>query len=106
MSAELTIQSGLRILRLSEGFKRLGIEKTTAYARLKDPEKYPDFPKPVDLDGIKGFLESEIDDYIRSRAARRGTAGDEAERERRKGDARAKAQRSLAARGRREPMAA
>ena len=60
-----------RFVLQAEGWRRLGVSKTTAWRRARDD---PDFPRPVVISAAgmrKAYLESEIDHYIASRAAER-----------------------------------
>ena len=64
----------LTILRMPQFEARIGLKKSSLYARLDPGSKYfdPKFPKPISLasgvqSGAVGWIESEVDDYIRSR---------------------------------------
>ena len=64
----------IRILRLPEVVARTGLSRSTIYARLEQGR----FPRPVALGGrAVGWIESEIDEWIRERIAesRGGDAG-------------------------------
>jgi prophage regulatory protein len=56
----------LRILRRREVQHRLGIARSTLYAYLdkKSPQYKPNFPRPIRMGVITGFIEQEIDDYV------------------------------------------
>ncbi|ROU09491.1 helix-turn-helix transcriptional regulator [Lysobacter enzymogenes] len=57
-----------RLLRIQEVCDRVGLSKTTIYARMTNN----DFPKPVPLGGVVAWVESEIDQWIGERIAERG----------------------------------
>lgn len=62
------------ILNIADVLKRTGLSRSEIYRRLKVGE----FPAPVPLGktgGRVGWLSDEIDSWIDSRAALRGTAG-------------------------------
>jgi prophage regulatory protein len=61
----------MRILRLPEVQAKTGLKHSAIYERINDGT----FPKPVPL-GTKarGFIESEVDDWIRKRLAERDGA--------------------------------
>ncbi|HCI96264.1 AlpA family phage regulatory protein [Providencia rettgeri] len=57
------------ILRAKSVIKKLSIGKATLYDWLnkKSPRYKPDFPKKVNLGGIVGWIEHEIDLWIESK---------------------------------------
>ena len=62
-----------RFLRLTEVMARTGLSRSTIYVRMEQGR----FPQPVSLGGrAVGWIESEIDDWMRNRVERsRGGAG-------------------------------
>ncbi|HBM66155.1 MAG TPA: hypothetical protein DD418_22170 [Pseudomonas sp.] len=58
--------SSLRILRRPEVQQRLGIARSTLYAYLdkRSAQFKPEFPKPIRLGAVTGFVEHEIDEYV------------------------------------------
>lgn len=66
--------SALRIIPILEGAKRLNRGRSTLYDDLneKSPRYKPDLPKPVRMGSSVGFIEHEIDDYIRGLMQARG----------------------------------
>lgn len=61
----------MRILRLPDVQAKTGLKHSAIYERIGNGS----FPRPIPLDGkAKGFLESEIDDWIRKRVAERDGA--------------------------------
>ncbi|RCS28606.1 AlpA family phage regulatory protein [Rhodanobacter denitrificans] len=67
---------GLRILSVRETAKRLNIGRSTLYAWLdeKSSSCRLGLPKPVHLGKSTGFIEHEIDDFIRGLMQARGGA--------------------------------
>ncbi|WP_350016213.1 AlpA family phage regulatory protein [Rhodanobacter sp. IGA1.0] len=66
-----------RILRRPTVEKALGIGRSTlySYGDPKSSQFKPDFPRPVRLGGSVGFLEHEIEEYIKGlMQAREGVA--------------------------------
>ena len=65
-------QGQVRFLRLPEVLARTGLSRSTIYVRLEQGR----FPRPVSLgDRAVGWVESEIDEWIRNRIAEsRGNA--------------------------------
>jgi prophage regulatory protein len=60
----------LRILRLPEVQAKTGLKHTSIYDRIAKGT----FPRPIPLGPqAKGFVESEVDDWIRQRIAERDT---------------------------------
>jgi prophage regulatory protein len=61
----------MKVLRLPEVKAKTGLKHTAIYEQIADAA----FPRPVPLSekakGAKGWIESEIDDWIRQRIARR-----------------------------------
>ena len=56
----------IRILRLPEVLKRTGLSRSTIYVRLAEGR----FPQPVRLgDRAVGWIEAEIDEWVRERIA-------------------------------------
>jgi prophage regulatory protein len=66
--------SALRIIPVRETAARLNIGRSTLYAWLdeKSPSYKPGLPKPVHLGKSTGFIEHEIDDFIRCLMQARG----------------------------------
>lgn len=60
----------IRLLRLQEVKGRVGLSKSSIYERVKLGQ----FPKPVPLGGVVGWLESEIEEWIESKVAIRDQA--------------------------------
>jgi prophage regulatory protein len=61
----------MRILRLPDVQAKTGLKHSAIYERIGNGS----FPRPIPLHGnAKGFLESEIDDWIRQRIAERDGA--------------------------------
>ena len=61
------IQTALTILRRKQVEARTGLSRSTIYARLREGG---DFPKPIQLGAQSvGWLESEIDSWLRDRIA-------------------------------------
>jgi prophage regulatory protein len=60
--------SGFHILRRREVQERLGIARSTlyAYGDRRSPQFKPDFPQPIRLGSVTGFVEHEIDEYVLS----------------------------------------
>lgn len=70
--------TAFRIISLLEAAKRLNLGRSTLYVSLdkKSPYYKPDLPQPVRQGSSVGFVEHEIDDYIRGlMKARGGVAG-------------------------------
>jgi prophage regulatory protein len=68
------LRKALSILRFKQMLAILNISKTNAYDRLnpKSPRYDPSFPKPVKLGPRSvGFIESEVQDWLQSRASAR-----------------------------------
>lgn len=76
---ESTNRVGLRILRLPELMRRVGLQRSSIYARLSPKSKYYDarFPRPVLLHAARGtsschlrrrsavgWIEAEVDQYL------------------------------------------
>jgi prophage regulatory protein len=58
----------MRILRLPEVQAKTGLKHSAIYERIAEGR----FPRPIPLSGkAKGFVEAEIDDWIRARIAER-----------------------------------
>jgi prophage regulatory protein len=75
---KLETPPALRILSFFETAKRLNRGRSTLYAALDKKSRYyrPDLPQPVRYGSSVGFIEHEIDEYIRSlMVARGGVAG-------------------------------
>lgn len=80
--------SALSLLRLSEVVKRVGLGRSSVYARLDCDSKYydPTFPRPVSLSpvgrGTVAWVEDEIDSWIRLQInkSRNGTPQDQPSR--------------------------
>ncbi len=72
MSAQIQNSAPIKILRRREVEARLGLSRSTIYARMRfDPARPnyydPTFPHPVQLGGrgaAVGWIESEINDWI------------------------------------------
>lgn len=57
----------MNILRAPEAAKKAGFSVPTLWRKSKDD---PDFPKPVKVsDNVTGWIESELDDFLRRRVA-------------------------------------
>lgn len=72
------ISPELRIISVKATAAKLNAGRSTLYTWLdiKSPHYKPDLPKPVHLGSSAGFIEYEIDDYIRGlMQARGGAAG-------------------------------
>lgn len=72
------MEYGLKILSVRETAKRLNISRSSLYAFTSPRSKThrPEYPKPVHLGKSTGFIEHEIDDFIRGlMQARGGVAG-------------------------------
>lgn len=73
-------QTSLRALKFKQGLDRMGVSRSTARNKLgRNPKRLRDydasFPKPILLgDRALGFLECEVDDWLRIRAANRFSA--------------------------------
>jgi len=67
----MTAPESPRVLRMPEVAKRTGLSRTVIYEQVKDGT----FPKPLRL-GPKasGWLDSEVSDWIRAKAAQREAA--------------------------------
>jgi prophage regulatory protein len=60
----------MRILRLAQVEAKTGLKHSAIYERIADGN----FPKPIPLGKqARGFLESEVDDWIRAQIAKRDT---------------------------------
>ncbi|WP_202974318.1 helix-turn-helix transcriptional regulator [Xanthomonas arboricola] len=59
-----------RLLRIAQVKDRVGMSQTTIYDRIKKGT----FPRPVPLDTLVAWLESEIDEWIAARVADRSDA--------------------------------
>ena len=68
------ISSGLSILSFRETARRLNAGRSTLYDWLDEesPNYKPGLPKPVHLGKRTGFIEQEIDDFIRGLMQARG----------------------------------
>lgn len=70
------IPTGYRIIRRGQLIAKIGLSKSSIYARLdrKSPNYDPDFPRPVPLGNGKnppiGWIEQEVDEYIARQIAR------------------------------------
>lgn len=73
MKAE-TFTAALQIIPLRETAKRLNLSRSTLYSYLdkKSPHYKPDLPQPVHQGSTVGFVEYEIDNYIRGLMLVRG----------------------------------
>jgi prophage regulatory protein len=61
----------MRILRLPQVEAKTGLKHSAIYERIAGGN----FPKPIPLGKqARGFLESEVDDWIRAQAAKRDTS--------------------------------
>lgn len=60
----------MRLLKLSQLLERGLGSRSTIYERMARGE----FPKPVKIGRLNGWLESEIDEYIQGRVAEREAA--------------------------------
>lgn len=60
----------IRLLRLQEVKDRVGLSKSSIYERVKLGQ----FPKPVPLGGVVGWVESEIESWIGEKVAVRDKA--------------------------------
>jgi prophage regulatory protein len=74
------IQNALTILRRKQVEARTGLSRSTIYAKLKHNPRRPGdfdptFPKPVSVGArAVGWLESEIEQWLAERAAKRAKA--------------------------------
>lgn len=59
----------LRLLRLADVKARVGMSRSTIYDRIAKG----DFPRPVPLGTIVGWVESEVEDWILERIKQRGS---------------------------------
>lgn len=68
------INSPLRIIPVRVTAARLNAGRSTLYTWIDETSPYfkPDLPKPVRLGSSVGFIEHEIDDYIRGLMQDRG----------------------------------
>lgn len=65
----------LRIIRPRKACEILSLGKTALYERIKNPEKFPGFPRPIPLGAnAVGFLEHEIAAWIEKRIEERDAA--------------------------------
>jgi prophage regulatory protein len=64
-----------KVIRRSELEVRIGLSRSTIYARLdpKSPHYDPTFPRPIDLGGghAVGWLSYEVDEWLEKQAQRR-----------------------------------
>ena len=60
----------IRLLRLQEVKDRVGLSKSSIYERVRLGQ----FPKPVPLGGVVGWVESEIEGWIAEKVATRDKA--------------------------------
>jgi prophage regulatory protein len=61
----------MRVLRLPEVQAKTGLKHTSIYSRIAEGT----FPRPIPLGSkARGFVESEVDDWIRSQIAKRDGA--------------------------------
>lgn len=72
MKAETS--TALRIIPVRETAKRLNLGRSTLYGYLDKSSRHykPDLPQPVHQGSSAGFIEHEIDDYIRGLMQARG----------------------------------
>ena len=68
------MRSGLKLISVPTTADRLCIGRSTLYEWLDKSSKFykPDLPKPVHIGRSTGFVEHEIDDYIRGLMQARG----------------------------------
>jgi prophage regulatory protein len=68
------IPCGLKLISVRETAKRLSIGRSTLYQYLnkKSPKFNSDLPQPVRVGSIVGFVEHELDRYIRGLMQARG----------------------------------
>jgi prophage regulatory protein len=74
----IDVHPPLRIISVREAATRLNIGRSTLYSWLDRQSSHfkPDLPKPIRMGFSVGFIEHEIDDYIRGlMQARGGVAG-------------------------------
>lgn len=71
---QIETSTAFRIISLPEAAKRLNRGRSTLYASLDKNSPYynPDLPQPVRQGSSVGFVEHEIDDYIRGLMQARG----------------------------------
>lgn len=69
-AAETHETKPLRLLRIADVKDRVGLSRTTIYDRIAKG----DFPRPVPLGTIVGWVESEIEAWINARIAERDQA--------------------------------
>jgi len=72
------IHPPLRIIPVRETATRLNVGRSTLYSWLDRRSRHfkPDLPQPIRMGSSVGFIEHEIDDYIRGlMQARGGVAG-------------------------------
>ncbi|ENE2730142.1 TPA: helix-turn-helix transcriptional regulator [Stenotrophomonas maltophilia] len=64
----LASNKSLCVISREEAQRRLGIGRSTFYAFCNEnsPSFKPSFPKRVRQGGLVGFIEHEVDDYVRS----------------------------------------
>jgi prophage regulatory protein len=71
---QIETSTAFRIISLLEAAKRLNLGRSTLYASLDKKSAYykNDLPQPVRQGSSVGFIEHEIDDYIRGLMQARG----------------------------------
>lgn len=68
--------SALRIIPFKEAANRLNCGRSTLYRDLNERSRHykPELPKPIRMGSRVGFIEDEINDYIRGLMRARGGA--------------------------------
>lgn len=57
----------MKLIRLPEVLDRVGLKKTSVYKLMAEDE----FPRPTKLGAASAWIDSEIDEWIRTRASAR-----------------------------------
>lgn len=65
-----TTMAAKRLIRLPEVLRRVGLSKSTLYAKIRRGE----FPKPVELGSLRAWVEDEVDQWISAQIERRDKA--------------------------------
>lgn len=60
-------------IRFKEGCRRLGLGNSTGWYKNKHDDE---FPKVVRIDGVSGFIESELEEYLQKKIAQFRVGGE------------------------------
>ncbi|WP_295925372.1 AlpA family transcriptional regulator [uncultured Xanthomonas sp.] len=71
-SGHASDQPPLRFLRLPDVLERVGLSKSTLYARVRSGQ----FPKPVPLGSLSAWVESEVEAWMAARVDERDRSSD------------------------------